>query len=156
MKSVLVVIVCLLAVAVIALFVMGIMSRTGGPPGQSHGVLLRCPPTPNCVCSELSDDSEHFIEPIVLTSTGLAVQQARLAGMLRAMGGQVGVVQDGYLSATFTSALFGFVDDLEIRIDAVAGLAQVRSASRVGRGDAGVNRRRVERLRMLYAHGQAE
>jgi uncharacterized protein (DUF1499 family) len=40
-----------------------------------------------------------------------------------------------------------FVDDLELWFDPVNQTVQVRSASRVGRKDFGVNRQRVEALR---------
>jgi uncharacterized protein (DUF1499 family) len=53
----------------------------------------------------------------------------------------------GYLHAVCRSRLFGWADDLELRIDTEAGVVHVRSASRVGYSDLGVNRRRVERLR---------
>ena len=40
-----------------------------------------------------------------------------------------------------------FVDDVELYYDEKAGLIHVRSASRLGRRDFGVNRKRVEALR---------
>lgn len=52
-----------------------------------------------------------------------------------------------YLRAEARSKLVGFVDDLELALDPDARLLGVRSASRVGWSDRGVNRRRVERLR---------
>jgi uncharacterized protein (DUF1499 family) len=55
---------------------------------------------------------------------------------------------DGYLHATVSSALFGFVDDLELYADKPHGLLQVRSVSRLGDSDLGVNRRRLDTLRL--------
>ena len=52
-----------------------------------------------------------------------------------------------YLYAEFRSKLLGFVDDVEFFYDGAA--IQVRSASRLGRRDFHVNRKRVERLREL-------
>jgi uncharacterized protein (DUF1499 family) len=63
------------------------------------------------------------------------------------MGGSVQVEHDSYLAATFTSSIFGFVDDLEIRVDSERKTIHLRSASRVGHGDGGVNRKRTERLK---------
>jgi len=54
---------------------------------------------------------------------------------------------DDYLRAEARSRLLRFVDDLELALDAEAGLLAVRSASRLGYSDRGVNRRRVETLR---------
>jgi uncharacterized protein (DUF1499 family) len=53
----------------------------------------------------------------------------------------------GYLHAEFRSRLFGYVDDFEARWDAGSRCIQVRSASRSGHSDLGVNRRRVESIR---------
>ena len=58
--------------------------------------------------------------------------------------------KDDYLAVTFTSSIFRFVDDLEIRIDTDQQLIHLRSASRVGRSDGGVNRKRLERLKMAF------
>jgi len=54
--------------------------------------------------------------------------------------------QDGYVHATASSALFGFVDDLELYADAAHGLLQARSVSRLGDSDLGVNGRRLAAL----------
>ena len=53
---------------------------------------------------------------------------------------------DGYLHATATSALFGFVDDLELYADAAHGVLQARSVSRLGDSDLGVNSQRLAAL----------
>ena len=66
------------------------------------------------------------------------------------MGGNIQVENDNYLAATFTSSIFRFVDDLEIRIDLDQKIIHLRSASRVGRSDGGVNRERIKRLKSLY------
>jgi len=57
----------------------------------------------------------------------------------------------GYLHAEFRSALFGFVDDVEFRMDEVSGRIDIRSASRTGYYDFGVNRRRVEEIRARFS-----
>lgn len=62
---------------------------------------------------------------------------------------------DDYLHVEFTSALLRFVDDVEFRVDVDAGVIHVRSASRVGRYDFGVNRRRVEAIRDAFERGSA-
>jgi uncharacterized protein (DUF1499 family) len=54
--------------------------------------------------------------------------------------------RDGYLHATASSALFGFVDDLELYADPAAGVVQARSVSRLGDSDLGVNGRRLAAL----------
>ena len=59
-------------------------------------------------------------------------------------------VGEAHLKARFRSRLFRFTDDLELAVDATAGVIHVRSASRVGRSDFGVNRSRVEAIRRRF------
>ena len=59
-----------------------------------------------------------------------------------------------YLWATFSSRVFRFVDDLELRMDAPARAIHVRSSSRIGRTDFGANRKRVETLRAGFAEAR--
>jgi uncharacterized protein (DUF1499 family) len=68
------------------------------------------------------------------------------------LGGYIKNEQANYLASTFASTLFGFIDDVEIRIDAKQGLVHLRSASRVGYSDLGVNRKRVVALKSTIQH----
>ena len=54
---------------------------------------------------------------------------------------------NNYLYAEFTSKLMGFVDDVEFYFDDDGKFIQVRSASRLGESDLGVNRQRIEEIR---------
>lgn len=129
----------------LGLLALALVSRQGQAPGLVDGRLAPCPASPNCVCSEPGTDAGHAVEPLPLPAGPDPL--APLRDAVTAAGGQVQVAQGHYLAATFRSPLFGFVDDLELRLQPDAGLVQVRSASRVGHGDLGVNRRRVEALR---------
>ncbi len=77
---------------------------------------------------------------------GLAAVQAAVAGLPRT---KIITQTDDYLHAECSSAVFGFVDDLELHLRPEQNLIAVRSAARLGRSDLGVNRRRVENLRSL-------
>jgi len=116
--------------------------------GASNGRLAPCKHTPNCVCSQADPgDAVHFVTPIVCRggpSAAFAALRAVVAGMPRAR-----IVRETpeYLYAEFRSRLMRYVDDVEFTLDAAAGLIHVRSASRVGRYDFGVNRARVEAIR---------
>lgn len=104
--------------------------------------------TPNCVSSQAdAADAEHYIAPIAFKGDArAAIAAARSA--VEAMPGSIVVRQDGaYLYAEFRTKLMRFVDDVEFLSDERAGLIHVRSASRLGRRDFGVNRARVESLR---------
>ena len=76
---------------------------------------------------------------------------ASVRDIILEMGGKIRSEQAEYIAATFRSPLFGFVDDLEIRIDPEASLIQLRSASRVGHGDFGANQKRVEQFQKLFS-----
>jgi len=122
--------------------VRGWQSQIQPELGLIDGKLRICPDKPNCVSSQAgADDDIHAIAPLS-SADWQALQQA-----IAAAGGDI-VQDDGhYLHATFSSSLFRFVDDLEaLRVDA-AGVIHIRSASRVGYSDLGVNRKRVEAIR---------
>ncbi|MDX1431956.1 MAG: DUF1499 domain-containing protein [Gammaproteobacteria bacterium] len=112
--------------------------------------LAPCPETPNCV-SSLSDDPDRRVAPIAFTGDA-AEAFARLARLVEATP-RTRVVErrPDYLRVEFTSRLFGFVDDVELVLDAPGRVIQVRSASRVGYWDLGANRRRVEDLRERFS-----
>jgi uncharacterized protein (DUF1499 family) len=108
--------------------------------------LASCPSSPNCV-SSLATDSDHFIAPFKITGN---VEQA-WAALKNALIGQSRTVitseTGDTLHAEATSLVFRFVDDIDAILDAEAKLIHIRSASRTGYGDFGVNRKRVEMLR---------
>ena len=116
--------------------------------GVKDGRLPRPRSTPNCVSSQADPaDQEHYIEPIRFRGAALdAIAAARKA--VEGMARSTVVRHEGnYLYAEFKSKLMGFVDDVEFTFDEKAGVLHVRSASRLGRRDYGVNRQRVEALR---------
>jgi uncharacterized protein (DUF1499 family) len=143
-------------VACLVVLAMPLFSCAGKRPsnlGVEDGRLVPCPSTPNCVSSDATDEG-HRIEPFTLAvEPGQAWEQIRetVAALPRTT---VITASEGYLHAECTSALMGFVDDLELQLRAGEGIVAVRSASRLGRSDLGVNRKRVEGLReTLRAEG---
>lgn len=150
MKIVLIVIPLLILSAFVGLFVLGLMSQSGEAGGLVGGRLTKCPDKPNCVCTEFEADVSHYLEPIALSQSDTSKALSRLKHSIGEMGGSIQADNGDYLSATFTSSIFGFVDDMEIRIDADQKLIHLRSASRVGQSDRGVNKQRIGRLKNLY------
>ena len=140
----------LIVLIVILAVLLTILSCASNPPKVQlvEGRLRACPNSPNCVSSE-SDSGSSRIEP--LTFQGLPGKAwGDLKETIRDMGGKIQEEREGYLWATFTSRVFRFVDDVEFRVVSTDGMIHVRSGSRVGYSDLGVNRRRVEKLRTLF------
>lgn len=120
--------------------------------GIKDGKLAICPGTPNCVSSQApASDAEHKIAPLTYATSpteAMAKLKSVIEGMERT---EIITAEDNYLYAEFTSALMGYVDDVEFYLDSGAGVIQVRSASRLGQSDLGVNRKRIEAIRTKFA-----
>lgn len=112
------------------------------PPG---GPLQPCPSTPNCVSTEATD-ARHAMPPIPFTGSAQAAQARVRAVLLAQPRTRIVTERPGYLHAEATSRLFRFVDDVEVVVDSAAGVVRFRSASRLGRSDLGVNRKRMQRF----------
>lgn len=158
MKIFLILVFLFLITIPVSLVVLGLMSRAGTSPGLKHGTLTPCPSSPNCVCSEFKDDQAHYVAPLPMEDdSSAAATLAKLTQIISDMGGRIDNQQDSntqsanYIAATFRSSLFGFVDDFELRVDADSKTIQIRSASRVGRSDLGVNSKRVEQFRQKFS-----
>jgi uncharacterized protein (DUF1499 family) len=92
------------------------------------------------------------IAPLAVSGDGAAAM-ARLAGIVAAWpGARIVTHRPDYLHAEFSSRWLGFVDDTEFWYSPAEGVIHVRSASRLGRRDFGVNRERVEAIRAAYGH----
>jgi uncharacterized protein (DUF1499 family) len=135
------------------LIAMGsLFSISGDRPtnlGIASGGLVSCPSSPNCVNST-SPDLAHKIDPLPLKGTPKAAI-ATLKEIIQAEPRTKIVTEtDNYLYAEFTSALMGFVDDVEFYVDMPKNEIQVRSASRLGESDLGVNRKRIETIRSKF------
>lgn len=103
----------------------------------------------NCV-SSLSDDASYAVEPLRYTGTAASAHQ-RLLQVLATMP-RIEVREDtpAYVHATATTALMRYVDDLEFVFAEDAPLIQLRSASRLGYSDFGVNRERMQQIRARF------
>ena len=116
--------------------------------GVKDNRLSPCPSSPNCVSSQ-SDDEKHKIDPIRFTSTP-AEAMDKLKKVVQGME-RTKVIREtqDYLHVEFRT-LLGFVDDVEFYLDGSQKAIHLRSASRVGYWDLGVNRRRMESIRAEF------
>ena len=134
----------------------------GSPPadlGVTAGRLKPPSNTDNSVSSQATLWDGHpmqrgaMIAPLPLRGAP-AEAITRLRGVVEAMPGATVVTQrDDYLYVRFTTRWMGFVDDAEFWADPANRAIQVRSASLLGASDLGVNRARIERIRMALGPG---
>ena len=130
---------------------MPLFSCTGKRPanlGVEGSRLAPCPSSPNCVSSDAAD-STHSIAAFALAIPSRDAWLAVRGSVESLPRTKIISETDDYLHAECTSAFFGFVDDLELHLRTSEGVIAVRSASRLGYSDLGVNRRRIEDLRTL-------
>jgi len=138
----------------LAVALTAITSCSARPPAGAllDGHLRPCPNSPNCLNSE--QEGRHATEPLPFSGS-VAENRTKLEKIIGQMGGALQSSQDNYLWATFTSRILRFVDDLELRFDVDKGIIHVRSGSRVGYSDFGVNAKRVAELRRRFLQEQS-
>ena len=128
---------------------LALLSMTETAPttlGLAAGKLALCPDSPNCV-SSAATDPRHAITGFAMDrSLGAAKEELKQA-VAKLPRAKLSSERDNYLRFEFRSLLFRFVDDVEFHLDETTKTIHVRSASRVGHSDFGVNRRRVESIR---------
>ncbi|WP_029909823.1 DUF1499 domain-containing protein [Pelobacter seleniigenes] len=118
--------------------------------GVENGRLAQCPDSPNCVSSQADPaDQQHFIAPFSYSGTKESAVARLLAVLATEKRVTISKQTANYVRAEFRSAWFGFVDDVEFYFPD-RPLVEVRSASRLGYSDFGVNRKRIEHLRRLF------
>ena len=115
---------------------------------MSSRTLASCPSSPNCVSTQ-AQDSGHTIAPFLYRKPRAEAKEV-LKHTIRSLPRTKLVEEDeSYLHYEFTSLLLRFVDDVEFVFDDESKTIHFRSASRVGYGDFGANRRRMEEIRSL-------
>ena len=140
-----------MTILLLSAVVFGCSASRPAHPGMTDGKLQPCPDSPNCVSSQ-SPDKKHFIEPIRYEGTQQQAKERLMAVIQGMKRSKIVTVTDQYIHAEFTSAFFRFVDDVEFYFDDVSKTLHVRSASRIGHSDFGVNRKRIEELRSRFLH----
>ncbi len=139
MKIFLFILALLLLSTLFYFFYLGYKSQSGTANGVLSSKLTPCANKPNCICTEFVDDKSHYIDAIKYSGESIE----SIADAIRASGGIIINTQSSYIAATYTSNIFRYVDDFEVRIDSENQLIHVRSASRVGHSDMGANLKRI-------------
>jgi len=145
MKIALIIFISIIAIVLIYFFYLGYTSQTGTANGIVNSKLTPCSKKPNCICTEFAEDNAHFIEPVTSQSTSIN----NVITAIETTGGKIINTRSNYIYATYTSRIFRYVDDFEVRIDAENKLIHIRSASRVGHSDMGANLKRIEKVKQI-------
>lgn len=137
------------------LVIVGLTACGGRMPddlGPRGAGLAGCPDSPNCVSSAATEsDAQHAITAFAIRGDAREAWAALVESVEAMPRTEIVRNERGYLHAVQTSRLMRYRDDFEFLLDASAGRIRVRSASRVGYGDMGVNRERIERIRAALA-----
>ncbi|MGD8880391.1 MAG: DUF1499 domain-containing protein [Desulfobacterales bacterium] len=131
----------------LSLYVCVLLSAAHAAAGSNR--LSPCPDSPNCVSSQ-STDPGRFIKPLRYTGNLADARQKLIDLLANSKRTRLIRVETDYIHAEFRSLIFNFVDDVEFYFSAEDRIIHVRSASRKGYYDFGVNRRRVEGLRSTF------
>ena len=115
--------------------------------GVNEGQLASCPPSPNCVVSQ-NADSEHTIAPISYQTDRNSAKESLLKVLQVVPRTTIVESSKDYIRVECASRLLGFVDDAEFYFPEEEKVIHIRSASRLGESDLGVNRRRLEQIRL--------
>jgi uncharacterized protein (DUF1499 family) len=119
--------------------------------GAENGRLAPCPQSPNCVSTQAPDEEqEHSIAPIAYEEEA-STAHASILAILQA-DAQFTLITNtpNYIHAEAKSNLWQFIDDVEFFFDEADSLIHFRSASRLGYGDGGANRQRMEAIRAEF------
>jgi uncharacterized protein (DUF1499 family) len=116
---------------------------------HDHKSLSPCGSGNNCV-SSLNFDDINYVEPITYSGRRTDAREALIA-IINSLNPRGTVVSsENHIQAQFVSTMFGFTDDVDFMIDKRNKKIQLRSSSRVGFYDWGVNRKRIETIRGMF------
>ncbi|MBU0990974.1 MAG: DUF1499 domain-containing protein [Proteobacteria bacterium] len=117
--------------------------------GMSNNRLHPCPETPNCV-SSYAADRKASIHPLQYTGDRIQAKNRLKQIILKEPRATLITETDDYLHIEFKSLIFRFVDDVEFYFPDNESIVHVRSASRVGYSDLGINKKRIEHIRQRF------
>ena len=130
---------------------MGLLSgKRPADLGVRNGNLKAPPSSPNAVSSQATG-GYHQIAPLAYKGSQEQAMKALKALIEGTPNTRIVEIKPDYLYADYASALMGFVDDVEFYFPPSGKIIHVRSASRLGYSDLGVNRKRIDAIRARLA-----
>lgn len=134
---------------VLSVFIMGCTGTRPTTLGINNGNLSPCPEKPNCISSQAADEN-HFSEFFQYTSDKSVAFNTLKKIIIAQPRTKIVSETDNYIYAEYTTAIFRFVDDVEFYFPDNEQIVHFRSASRLGHSDLGVNKKRIEGIRLLF------
>ena len=131
----------------------GLSGCAAAPPKHlltPSGHLTTCPSSPNCVSSEAPESNNHYVAPLQYRVSRARAYDALLAVLQHMQRTRIVTKQADYIHATVRSAVFGFVDDVTFQFHPNDKRIDMKSASRLGYYDFGVNGRRAAMIRHRF------
>jgi len=133
------------------LLLVGCTSATKKETGLIEGKFYPCPTSPNCVSSMAPQEDSHYIKPIVYSSMTRDLTQKKIIAILETLKNtKVVEYNDEYIHAEVRTSFFKFIDDVEFYFPVDKNIIHVRSLARTGYSDFGVNRKRMEKIRVKF------
>lgn len=118
--------------------------------GLNNGSLMPCNDRANCAITQMVDDQRPNVEPINYScsrKTAYDLIKQIVLGLART---KIITQKPDYIHATFTSWFWHFVDDVEFYFPENESVIHMRSASRTGTYDLGVNKRRLKKIKKIF------
>ena len=137
--------------AILLLLLVCPLALSMAASNDSISTLKPCPEKPNCVSSLAPPGTDQYIEPLPFQGD-ITTAKAVLKKIIMEMPRTTLIADDQkFLHVTFTSKIFRFVDDVQFYFDETQQVIHVRSASRSGYYDFGVNRSRVHNISVRFS-----
>jgi uncharacterized protein (DUF1499 family) len=119
--------------------------------GIVEGSFYPCPTSPNCVSSMAPKEDSHYIEPIVYNNITRDLAKIKILTILKTLKNTTVVEdRDEYIHAEVRSSFFKFIDHVEFYLPKDQNIIHVRSLAKSGYSDFGVNRKRMEKIRVRF------
>ncbi len=118
--------------------------------GVHNGKLMPCNGKWNCAITQTVDGQKPSTQPIYYTSSKKDARALLKKIILSFARVKIVSEADDYMHATFESGFWHFIDDVEFYLPNNAKVIQMRSASRKGKYDFGVNKRRLKKIKKMF------
>ena len=133
------------------LLLAGCASAAKKETGMIQGKFYPCPTSPNCVSSMAPEEDSHYIKPIVYDGIDRDLAREKIITILEGLKNTTIVEEsDEYIHAEVSSSFFKFIDDVEFYLPVDKKVIHIRSLARTGYSDFGVNRKRMEKIRVKF------